>query len=307
MIFNILAFASIASACNPSLFCYWESWTLDQSNFASDLSGVPANNATSHGCDVILIAFNDWTIFKDSLNRNVFGFVNEQVQVNATDYGFEQLQNDINKLKSYGAQVWLSVGGTSFSTNGTITTNAQAQAFADALGLTLVSLGLTGVDFSQMDPGSSGPILEKIIKRLKNNFPAIKIMYTIPALGSFFDPWKTVLTNVINKIDYVQNLYYDYYWLGYNLATDLANLGTLVPDSKVVIGIMPGCHDAISEPLTTVADAITVADLTVDEGYAGVAIWSANRDTTSRTGLEGCVYATGLPSATYINAVQAEI
>lgn len=307
MIFAFLALTNLVSACSqPDLFCYWEVWNTHKPDYASQLQGVPIRNTTHHGCNVVMIAFNDFTIGTDGLGRPIFGYINDQTMPNSTTFGHDNLLNSVNKIKSYGGKVYVSVGGATFS-HGAITTNAQANAFADALALAIIHYGMQGVDFSQMNPASSEPILERIIKRIANNYPSIKIMYTIPAMGSYFDPWKTLLINTITKIDYVQTLFYDYYWLGYSLSTDLTNLQTLVPSSKIVIGIMPGCHDAAAEPLTTVPVATALAMQTCDDGNAGVAVWSVNRDTTTRTGLAGCLYVTGLASGTYTTALSTEL
>jgi hypothetical protein len=158
-----------------------------------------------------------------------------------------------------------------------------------------------------MDPASPADIHTRMIKRLSNLYPAYKIMYTIPAMGSYMAPWSTVLTDAGDKIDYVQNLFYDYYWLGYNLDTDLVHLLPIITaKGKIVIGIMPGCHDAESEPNTTVPIAKDLATKVKTSGYAGIAIWSANRDTDVREGFTGCPYLTGETSGKYIAAVSSK-
>jgi hypothetical protein len=51
----------------------------------------------------------------------------------------------------------------------------------------------------------------------------------------------------------------------------------------------------------TVAEALATKVNT--KGYAGIAIWSANRDTDTREGYIGCPFLTGEASGTYITAV----
>jgi hypothetical protein len=198
-----------------------------------------------------------------------------------------------------------------------ITTVEQADAFADKLSAALDHYGLGGVGFNHMSSADSALIMERIIARLntlrtENSALEYKIMYTIPATGTWTDPWMTVLASHAN-FDSLQVLSYDH-GSDYLLEDDLANLAALgVPDSKVVIGIMPGCHDVISEPKTTVQDAEDIADMVVANDYNGVAIWAANRDALVRPYFDAvaypgdCKYYTGEPNGTFMTAVSTRL
>jgi chitinase len=347
MIIGLLSLLSLAAASvrTPRLFCYWESWNqFKVDDFANELDKVPIKTANRKGCDVVIVAFNDFKLSTDCDNKPIFGFINEQSAADLAIFGFERLRLAIAEVHRKGAKVYVSLGGSTFTTTGVINTPAQAVDFIDHLAHALKSYGLDGVDFSHINSKSSAAIQTRMIKRLKSKYPAYKIMYTIPAMGSYFAPWSTVLEDARDKIDYVQTLFYDYNWLGYNLDTDLAHLLSVIKhEDKIVIGIMPGCHDAptqsknssissssldtadikldapadalakdishdliqdaVNEHVTTVKKTRTLTQKVIDEGYSGIAIWSANRDTDKREGYEGCPYFTGEPDATFIRAV----
>lgn len=303
MISYLLALISLVSA-TPKLFCYWESWSAYTTDFAAGLSTVPIKSGTTPGCDTVLLAFSDFTVGTDSNGNPTFGYINDQVLPNSTTFGHDQLLSAINTIHSKGGQVFISLGGNAFGLSA-ITTVAQANTFADSFSAALDHYGLDGVDFDINDSQASTTVLETMIARIKSNSPTKQIMFTIPAMGSYFNPWKQVLLDSLAHIDFVQNLFYDYYWSGYDLTTiDLANLASLgVPASKIVINLMPGCHDATSEPHTTTQVASDISALVKSNGNAGVGIWTVNRDTATRTNLSGCLYVTGLPSGTFVNTI----
>jgi chitinase len=298
-----------ASVPIPRLFCYWEAWNqLKMNDFANELYKVPIKSSSNQGCDVVIIAFNDFKLSSDSTGKTLLGYINEQSAADNALFDHAKLKYAISEVHGKGAKVYLSLGGSTFSTAGVITTIAEANTFIDSLGLALKSYDFDGVDFSHIDPESSAAIQTRMIKRLACKYPAYKIMYTIPAGGSHSTPWSKVLQDAGDKIDYVQSLFYNYYVADYDLDTDLSYLiSTIRSKHMLVIGIMPECHDAETEPVTTVKQAKELAQKVIDEDYKGIAIWSANRDTDSREGYDGCPYFTGKPDATFIKAVSKKL
>jgi hypothetical protein len=129
----------------------------------------------------------------------------------------------VKTVHDNGGQVYVSLGGTVSSYQQKITTFTEANDFIHELAAALHEYEIDGVDFNSMDPAASASTMEHMIKRLKYKYPAFKIRFTIPSIGMSFDPWRTVLVNAIDKIDYVQTLYYDYYWLGFGLLTSTSS------------------------------------------------------------------------------------
>lgn len=280
---------------------YWESWNFARPlDYGSLLSSVPIVSNSS-GYNMVLLAFSDFIINRDLQNRTEFSFINDQYN-NGSKYDFDALKADIDVLSAQGAFVLVSVGGSSFSFKNSIKTTAQADKFVADLAEAMATLGLHGVDFSHVDASADFNMLGYIIEGLRALNDTSIIMYTMPAAGIKLEAFSGVLSLAINSIDLVQVTVYDYYWGGYDYQSDFeAMISAGVDSSKLMLGIMPGCHDAKSEN-TTVEDTVSYTNYAIENGMAGVAFWSINRDTANRTVLTDCLFQTGLPDGTFVDA-----
>jgi hypothetical protein len=109
-------------------------------------------------------------------------------------------------------------------------------------------------------------------------------MYTVPAKATYTEPWITVLAS--HSFDVVQILTYDSYSLFYNLGEDLTDLVAFgVLANQIVIGVMPGCHNAPFE-FTSIQDVVSSASEVRRRGLNGLAMWSVNRDALVRPYLD---------------------
>jgi len=92
----------------------------------------------------------------------------------------------------------------------------------------------------------------------------------------------------------------------YEIDESIAALeGYGVPRSKIAWGLPIGCDGpAVQVPVT---EAVRVANIVKNGGYAGVTTWSMNRDTDHRTDAGvGCTdYQTGQPDGTFLREIGA--
>ena len=119
------------------------------------------------------------------------------------------------------------------------------------------------------------------------------------------NPYRSVIKQRHEQLDAINIMAYDYYWQGYDPLNDFAELISLgVPKDKIVWGIMPGRHDAMSE-YTTVDDAVKTAKYVMENGLGGVMYWDVNRDTNHRSapGKTSELFQTMQPDGTYLNAI----
>jgi hypothetical protein len=104
------------------------------------------------------MAFSEYCITTDTSGNPVFGYLNSQTTGASTDwqvFGHDLMLEAVNTGKAKGGEVWVSLGGSSFSFRNSITTAVQADAFADQLSDVLDHYGLGGVDFSHVCPVDS--------------------------------------------------------------------------------------------------------------------------------------------------------
>jgi chitinase len=321
MIFSLLLFGSIAavSAVPAKLYCYWDTWSMwNHAQYVNDLIEVPILQGSTKGCNIVIMAFSQYSITTDTSSNPLFGYLNSQTASDYLTFDHDHLKAAVDAVKAKGGEVWVSLGGSGLFLSTYISTTAAADAFAIKLSDAVTHYGITGIDLSHQYSGDTAVLMGRIIQKLKDlrtATPALnyKVMYTIPAKATALEPWKTVLASHAN-LDAVQILDYDYYDPTYLLSDDLTRLTTLgVPNSKVVVGIMPGCHDDINEAHLTVQGAKLIAKLVKNTPYNGVGIWSANRDAltrppyTSIADPEQCKYFTGLADGTYMVAVSTKL
>ena len=77
----------------------------------------------------------------------------------------------------------------------------------------------------------------------------------------------------------------------------------VILQSKIVLGVMIGHHDAANE-YTSLQDAEDAVNFVKSQDLAGVMTWDINRDCDQRMNYpmgEDNLYQTGLPPATFIN------
>jgi hypothetical protein len=304
----MILFTLLTVTVSAELLCYWESWNMAKlDDFTHELTEVPLTTSTSNGCSTVIISSNNYRLDIDSSGNPVFGFINEQRTKDSSLYDHDRLLSDIETVQAAGGKVFVSLGGLVFTYRGVINSINQANAFADALALTLDAYKIDGVEYSQFDAESQASIMERMIERLKKK-SSCKVMYSVPLLGSFFSPWAQVLESTKSELDLVQNYIYPYFFAQYSLDIILQNLDALsISDPKIVLGIKLGCKDDNGNPAEYLQSAETLAKLVKDNGYYGIAMWSSNSDTRSRTGEVGCSYSTGLDDGTFISSVSAKL
>lgn len=288
---------------------YWEVWNqFKGTEFANSISQVPVSAAgTGNSAKRVAVAFADYGFTTDAQGNLELKYLNEQVTGSFSIFGFNQLASSISSVRNRGGKASVAFGGATFSWSNTITTSSSASTFGSNVVSLASSHRLDGVEFSHVDPLGTPAIFKNIVDSIRALSTSLEITYTIPGTGPFLSPWKDAITDNLANINFFQIMAYDTYRLSYSFQTDineLINLG--VPASKIIIGLMPGCHD---EPFnfTTLADLTNAASLAKRRGLAGIALWSANRDTNHRTSLSSCLFQTGLPDAFFINFASSNL
>lgn len=107
---------------------------------------------------------------------------------------------------------------------------------------------LDGIDFDVQDLADRD-IQLYVLKHCRDQLGRNKLIsYTIPGTGELHEPYKSVLQQGSQYLDYVNVMCYDVYWSAYDPTADFQAIEALgVPKSKIVWGVMPGCHDAPNE------------------------------------------------------------
>jgi hypothetical protein len=315
MFISILSLIGLAAAVPEThkLFCYWESdYQFLTSDYVNELNEVPIKTSLQPGCDVVIILDCDYNIYTDPDGNPLFGYINEQLASDSTKYGFDKLKADVQALHAQGGKVYVSLGAYNALPTDVFHTDAEADDFIDDLIVALKAYGIDGVEFNQQlyDSGSEHVVV-RMIKRLKSKYSHCEIMYTFSATNSYFSPWLTVLKKAGSKLDYVQ-IYgfqfgtqgYGNYIPGWDLYVELDNLEDLkVSNCKVVIGVLPCENDAAHPFPDTLYTTVQITQKVKDEGYKGIGLVTAKRDTDSREWFYWCPYITGYPSGTYIEAI----
>eukprot|EP00359_Climacostomum_virens_P008634 CAMPEP_0204915632 /NCGR_PEP_ID=MMETSP1397-20131031/13603_1 /ASSEMBLY_ACC=CAM_ASM_000891 /TAXON_ID=49980 /ORGANISM="Climacostomum Climacostomum virens, Strain Stock W-24" /LENGTH=273 /DNA_ID=CAMNT_0052087769 /DNA_START=333 /DNA_END=1151 /DNA_ORIENTATION=- len=266
---------TLLAAAVPFTASYWEVWNMHRpTNFASSVSTVPVSGpGTGSGAKRVSIAFADYGFTTDSNGNLLLKYVNDQVTSSFLIFGFTQLNTSIRSVKNRGGKASVAFGGATFSWSSTITTSTQASSFSSNVVSLASSHGLDGVEFSHVDPSASAAIFKNIIDGIRASTTTLEITYTIPGTAPFVNPWRQALTENASNLNFVQIMAYDTYKLSYSIQADIDELVSLgIAKSKIIIGMMPGCHD---EPFnfTTSEDVNNVASLVKRQGMAGIALW----------------------------------
>jgi len=306
-VFVPLAFAtSVAVAApKPQLFNYWEAWNMqNKSDYCAQLADVPVGNGAN---DVVLIAFNDFKFTTDTAGKTHIGYVNDQVAGDGQPFDFDHLKAAIDTLHTKGGKVGLSMGGATFGMSSVVKSQADADTLVTELVKAVKDYGFDQLDFDLEGGLPSGDLLVYFFHELKEKLPNTNISLTYPAMGERDAGWHDLLTKAADSIDFFQFMAYDYYWSGYDPIAEVNDLINTyhIPPAKIVWGLMPGAHDAPKE-MTTVKDAVTVAQYVKAHGLGGVMLWDANRDTDHRKGQpkgKDTVQQDGQPDGTFMKAI----
>jgi chitinase len=277
-----------------------------KTDFASDLSKLPVGPVGSGGIsiNVVNIAFADYTFSRDSSGRISIGYLNSQISGNGKPFDVDMLKSAIATLQAKGAKVKLAFGGATFSMSTAIKSRSDVDTFVRNVVEAVNQFNLDGVDFNVEDGNTSADLQVYLFSQLYNNLSCSKMVsYTIPAMSQQSQPYKQVIQQAAQYLSSVNIMAFDVYWSGYDTLADLNEvkaLGSML-DNKLVWVVMIGCHDAPNE-FTSVADASDIATKIKTRGFAGVSIWSFNRDTNHRTGAASCLYQTSQDDGSYIKA-----
>jgi chitinase len=307
--FLFLGAVSLVYATTECAFVagYWEAWNLHRpDDFGSILKKVNVDaECGESGSNPVIIAFSSYKLTEDSEANPTFGFVNEQTQSNGAIFDALTLKTSIAKLHNKGAEVFISFGGASFSFSGIINNLADVNKFVKGLSDRIDFYDIDGVDFSHVQQDSAY-LMTKIIRRLRAKRACLKIMYTIPANGSKYSPWKDVVKAVDNKVDYVQSTIYEYDSIDFTPLADFERLKNLgVKFSQMVYGVMPGATSH-ADQYTSLTDAFHIGEFVATHHMAGAAIWSINRDTDTRSdpSLADPVFHTGKADGSYAKKIR---
>lgn len=291
----------------PFMEAYWEAWNMQRlSDYSSDLSQIPVSAVGSGSkINIISIAFCDYSFSRDSSNNLLFGYVNSLASPTGQPFGFSALKSAVNAIHSKGGKVKISFGGATFSMSQQVTSQSSAETFVANTAAAVKAYTLDGVDFDIEDGSTSSSLIIYTLRRLREVLGSGYIIsLTVPAMAYNYEPYRSVLQQSVQYLDYVTIMAFDVYWSGYSPTNDFSTMTAQVgvPTNKISWGVMPGCHDAPNE-FTSVDDAKTFARYVKSNGMAGMMIWSTNRDTNHRTGMTSCLYQTGQPDSTYANAM----
>ncbi|TRY69348.1 hypothetical protein TCAL_06924 [Tigriopus californicus] len=298
-LFRVLLFSILPMIALGQMFVesYWESWVLKDypDDYCALLKDVPASPiGSTFGANYIDIAFGDYS--------GGFGGVEVNDSV---------IREGIEAIHAKGGKVKIAYGGALYSMQIYIQNQMQAMAFAQSLKDVKDNFGIDGVDFDVEDGGVDGQLQMEVMKAVRATCgDDFHISYTLPCLSSQFEPWTSTLVLSHQYLDAVNVMAYDYYWPGYSFDQDIAVLeGLGIPRSKMVFGLMPGHHDAGNE-YTSLDEALNSTRFAKSSGLAGMMTWDINRDCDQRKGYpqgDDNLFQTGLPPATFLNTISAEI
>jgi len=282
---------------------YWESWHIEDfpNDFASFLESVPATPIGScDGVNYVTIAFGDFS--------GGFSGIGPQ---NNPSTNFSYVIDGIKSVHAKGGKVKMAYGGAMYDMSGHIHSNEDADGFVASVKALKDKHGLDGVDLDIESGGASASLQMHLIQSLREQCGEdFHITFTIPALTYSVEPWKTVITEASQFMDGINIMSYDYYWAGYNYTMDIQGLMELgVPKSKIVLGLMPGHHDAGNE-YTSIEDAVEATRDAKQQGLGGMMTWDINRDTDKRMDYpqgQDNLYQTGKSKAAFINAISKAI
>jgi len=273
----------------------WDSWREYPDDYAAFLEDAPASPVGScNGVNIVNIAFGDYS-------GGVTGH-------EATD---EIIKNGIKAIHQKGGFVKIALGGAKYSMGFHVTSVEAAAEFARKMATTATELGLDGMDLDVEDGNPGAEVQIALIKETRRLLgPNFHITYTISALTSQIEPWRSTIMEAVSDLDAVNVMGYDVYWEGWDIQQDVDQLAGLgVPLDKIVYGVMPGHHDAGNE-YTSVQDAVDAAHYVLEKGLGGVMTWDINRDCRGRLGNpagEDNLFQTGQGEAAYLNAISSAL
>jgi len=282
----------------PYVESYWESWRSWSDypeDFAAFLADVPAAPIGScKGVNLVNIAFGDYS---DGISGH-----------ESTD---EIIRDGIEAIHEKGGYVKIALGGALYSMSSHITSELEATKFAESLVRDVTEYDIDGVDLDVEDSGANADIQIAVIREIRRLAgPDFHISYTIPCLSEQFQPWRTTIQDGHQYLDAINIMAYDYYWDGYMFDFDLMQLTSLgVPPEKMILGLMPGHHDASNE-YTSIEDAINATNHVLLRGIGGVMTWDINRDSSGRMGNsegEDNLYQTGQGDGLYLDTISATL
>jgi len=261
----------------PYVESYWESWKSWSDypeDFAAFLEDVPAAPIGScKGVNLVNIAFGDYS---DGISGH-----------ESTD---SIIRDGIKAIHEKGGYVKIALGGALYSMSSHITSELEATKFAESLVRDATDYDIDGVDLDVEDSGATADIQ---LRQHNHN-----------------QPWRTTIQDGHQYLDAINIMAYDYYWDGYMFDFDLMQLTSLgVPPEKMILGLMPGHHDASNE-YTSIEDAINATNHVLLRGIGGVMTWDINRDTSGRMGNpegEDNLYQTGQGDALYLDTISATL
>jgi len=280
----------------PYVESYWESWDSWRDfpgDFAAFLEDVPVSSVGScKGVNLVNIAFGDYS-------GGVAGH-------EATE---EMIRKGIEAIHQKGGYAKIALGGAKYSMSFHVHSVEDATDFAKKMAEAANDLGLDGMDLDVEDSGADADVQIAVIKETRRLLgPNFHITYTISALTSQIEPWRSTIMATVSELDAVNVMGYDVYWEGWNIDQDVEQLvGLGVPLDKIVYGVMPGHHDAANE-YTTVEDAVEAAKYVLEKGLGGVMTWDINRDCRGRMGNpsgEDNLFQTGQGDAVYLDAISS--
>jgi len=276
---------------------YWESWIYKDfpQDYCAEMKDVPVSPIGSiSGANIVNIAFADYTGGLNGIECNISNVV-----------------AGIEAVHLAGGRVKVAFGGALYSMSFAVNDQASAEEFCESVVQMRADFHVDGIDLDVEDGGTNAMIQTHLLKSCREKLgPDFLITYTYPALASNVEPWMTTLRNGAQFLDYINVMAYDVYWTGYDFVMDIEALEALgISKNKIVLGIMPGHHDAGNE-YTSIEDAEKAALFAKEEGLAGVMTWDINRDCDQRMNYpsgEDNLYQTGLPKAAFVDLLSQTI
>jgi len=276
---------------------YWESWIYKDypQDYCAEMKDVPASPVGStSGANIINIAFADYTGGFNGIECNISNVV-----------------AGIEAVHKAGGRVKVAFGGALYSMSLAINDQATAEQFCDSVAQMRDEYHIDGIDLDIEDGGTSAQLQIHVLKSCREKLgPDFLITYTLPALSSNVEPWMGTIRDGGQFLDYINVMAYDVYWTGYDYVMDIEALEAIgIAKSKIVLGIMPGHHDAGNE-YTSIEDAQTAALFAKEQGLGGVMTWDINRDCDQRMNYapgQDNLYQTGQPRAAFVNLLSQTI
>lgn len=242
---------------------FWESWGPES-----------ATSAASAKFDTANVSF-----------VRVTGSVEKGYKVDGLDCPVSKMQEFIDACHKLGKKVKVSYGGASYAYDvaTTLTSSATNAGVAKALADYVKQYKLDGVDLDFEASTPNATLQIDFIKQLRALLPNADISYTPETPVYATEPWKSTCVGAASYLTFIMPMLYNNYST-YDWRDDMNRLVAMgVPRSKIILCTMPGPDDQRRQTSLKQLEAYATAAKT--EGYAGVAVWSLNRDMSNATGL----------------------